>query len=147
MHDKGDKEYQTWEGWKRAAKAAGATYINGDRQGLTEAWLTRNGGIVGDWDGSRGIIDAKYVRSRVRANPSNRRKSPERASLAHYRKLLAQKGKFLTMMFDPEYDNSQDRRTIQENLRLINKDLDLLEAYSRAVRSYILRKLRKERRG
>lgn len=60
----GEKQYQTFAGWKRAAKAAGATWFDGDKdiaQAMTGPRPYAEGQTrsVGEWDGAVGIIFEK----------------------------------------------------------------------------------------
>lgn len=60
----GEREYQTWAGWKKAAKEAGAVRLEGDKD-IANAFAADGFG-VGEWDGEKGTI---YIRE-VRSNPS-----------------------------------------------------------------------------
>ncbi len=62
----GEREYQTWAGWKKAAKEAGAVRIEGDKD-IANAFAADGFG-VGEWDGEKGSI---YER-KPRRNPVNR---------------------------------------------------------------------------
>ena len=62
----GDREYQTWAGWKKAAKEAGAVRIEGDKD-IANAFAADGFG-VGEWDGEKGTI---YER-KPRRNPVSR---------------------------------------------------------------------------
>jgi len=62
----GEREYQTWAGWRKAVKEAGAVRIDGDKDIATA--LDADGKGVGEWDGEKGSV---YIRE-VRKNPSNR---------------------------------------------------------------------------
>lgn len=67
-----EKKYQTWAGWKRAAKEAGATRFEGDKD-IANAFA---GGpsyedsiAIGEWDGETGTI---FVYAGARRNPASR---------------------------------------------------------------------------
>lgn len=59
-----EREYQTYAGWRKAAKEAGATRFEGDRD-IAQAF---NGDTyVGEWDGAVGVI---FVHGGSRQNPA-----------------------------------------------------------------------------
>lgn len=79
--------YQTWEGWKRAVKKAGALYIDGNKdiaQAFKSRILGKNGywvgdNAIGDWDGVKGYVAVKEV---IRRNPHKPKKG-------HYASVIA----------------------------------------------------------
>lgn len=61
-----EREYQTYAGWRKAAKEAGATRFEGDRD-IAQAF---NGDTyVGEWDGAVGVI---FVYGGSRQNPTSK---------------------------------------------------------------------------
>lgn len=72
-----ERKYQTWAGWRRAAKEAGATRFEGDRD-IAQAYA---GGpsyedsiAIGEWDGAEGSI---FVYEGARRNPERRSGPPQ----------------------------------------------------------------------
>jgi len=58
-HDEGETNpkgiYTTFDGWRAAAKKAGATRFEGGRDDIAQAW-DASGSWIGEWDGAEGFI-------------------------------------------------------------------------------------------
>lgn len=67
-----ERKYQTWAGWRKAAKEAGATRFEGDKdiaQAFAGGPSYEDSIAIGEWDGAEGSI---YVYEGARRNPASK---------------------------------------------------------------------------